>query len=234
MRERPPVCSECHNGVESVARLFARSLAHHVLRAVSIKRKQRKEKKRKREREKEKGRERERKRDRAKAKRKRRKKLTNRIARKEKERVWTYELATRRRRPSNYWVVAKHKKARHYNIYTHIRIHGECLQQQCQNPIFQFHPYSIPPMRTQHRIITAILLLMLPPIISISWINFVRLVSQRRYQLLEVFSQHRHHRSRILLNPCIVFKTMESMMIQKLNWKAKIYGINFINMALKW
>jgi hypothetical protein len=25
MRERPPVCSECHNGVESVARLFARS-----------------------------------------------------------------------------------------------------------------------------------------------------------------------------------------------------------------
>ena len=25
MRERPPVCSECHNGVESVARLFFRS-----------------------------------------------------------------------------------------------------------------------------------------------------------------------------------------------------------------
>lgn len=25
MRERSPVCSECHNGVESVARLFARS-----------------------------------------------------------------------------------------------------------------------------------------------------------------------------------------------------------------
>jgi len=25
MRERSPVCSECHNGVESVARLFVRS-----------------------------------------------------------------------------------------------------------------------------------------------------------------------------------------------------------------
>ncbi len=71
MRERPPVCSECHNGVESVARLFARS---HIMCYEQYQSKESNEKKK-----------RERERDRARAKRKR--KLTNRNARKEKERV---------------------------------------------------------------------------------------------------------------------------------------------------
>lgn len=71
MRERPPVCSECHNGVESVARLFARS---HIMCYEQYQSKESNEKKK-----------RERERNGARAKRK--KKLTNRIARKEKERV---------------------------------------------------------------------------------------------------------------------------------------------------
>ena len=49
MRERPPVCSECHNGVESVARLFARS---HIMCYEQYQSKEsNKKKKRERERE---------------------------------------------------------------------------------------------------------------------------------------------------------------------------------------
>jgi hypothetical protein len=52
MRERPPVCSECHNGVESVARLFARS---HIMCYEQYQSKESNEKKtREKEREKEK------------------------------------------------------------------------------------------------------------------------------------------------------------------------------------
>lgn len=65
MRERPPVCSECHNGVESVAR--SHIMCYEQYQSKESKRKE-KERKKKKEREE-------------------KKELTNRIARKEKERV---------------------------------------------------------------------------------------------------------------------------------------------------
>ena len=65
MRERPPVCSECHNGVESVAR--SHMMCYEQYQSKESKRKEKKREKEKRA--------------------SRKKELTNRIARKEKERV---------------------------------------------------------------------------------------------------------------------------------------------------
>ena len=61
MRERPPDCSECHNGVESVARLFVRS---HIMCCEQYQSKESNEKE-KREREREKEREGEREKEKA-------------------------------------------------------------------------------------------------------------------------------------------------------------------------